>query len=180
MKTVIKACSILIVFTILCGLVYPIGITGIAQIIFPTQANGSLVQKDGMTVGSKYIGQYFKDDKYFWSRPSASNYTKTKATNIAINSKEYQEKIQDRIKQVQESSQNTKEVPMELVVASGSGLDPNISVEAAEYQIERIAKKRGISEDKVLKLIQENTTIEPIVGIKMVNVLQLNIKLDEM
>ncbi|MGO9480728.1 MAG: potassium-transporting ATPase subunit KdpC [Candidatus Kryptoniota bacterium] len=177
-----------VLFSILTGLLYPLAITGIAQLIFPWQANGSLIKKDGKIVGSALIGQPFSDPKYFWSRPSATspyqyNAGASAATNYgplnpALNA-EANQRISD-LKKVDPS--NTRPVPVDLVTSSGSGLDPDISIAAALYQLPRVASVRHMGVDEVRSLIYQCTDgrFLGFIGEPGVNVLKLNLALDQM
>ncbi len=169
---IINSLVFVIFLTIICGIIYPMLITVIAQLIFPKQANGTKVSVNGKEVGLYYVGQAFTQEKYFLGRPSATNYEKSGASNVSIYSEEYKKIIEERRKKWKETSNNEKQVPIELLTASGSGLDPDISKESALYQVERIAKARNIEISKLQEII--NNMPEEI------NVLQLNIMLDEM
>ena len=177
-----------LLFTVLTGLLYPLAITGIAQVIFPWQANGSLITKDGKVVGSALIGQPFSDPKYFWSRPSpTSPYQYNAAASVATNYgplnpallSEVNQRISD-LKKV--DSSNTKPIPVDLVTSSGSGLDPDISIAAALYQLPRVARVRGLSTEQVRSLVEKYTEgrFLGILGEPAVNVLKLNLALDQM
>ncbi len=181
------AISILL-FTVLTGLLYPLAITGIAQLVFPSRANGSLIKKDGRIVGSSLIGQPFSDPKYFWSRPSptspyqydaaastGSNYGPLNPALLA----EVNQRISD-LKKV--DSLNTQPIPVDLVTSSGSGLDPHISIAAALYQLPRVARVRGLSTDQVRALVDKYTEgrFLGLIGEPGVNVLKLNLALDNM
>jgi K+-transporting ATPase ATPase C chain len=178
----------LLLFTILTGLIYPLAVTGIAQAIFPHQANGSIVMKDGKPIGSALLGQQFDDPKYFWGRLSATtpypyNGGSSSGSNLGPNNPNLIKAVQERIKALHEANPgNTSSIPVDLVTASGSGLDPHISPAAAEYQTARVARQRVIEEAKVRALIAAYT--EPrqfgILGETVVNVLKLNLALDEL
>nr|WP_295974410.1 K(+)-transporting ATPase subunit C [uncultured Bacillus sp.] len=179
LKTVRPAFLIFIVMTILCGILYTSVVTGIAQLIFPKQANGSIVTvtlKDGTKkdTGSEIFGQEFTDPKYLIGRPMET-------TNLSPVSTEQEKLVQERINWWHTFDPNNKfEIPMDLVTASGSGVDPYISPAAAEYQVIRIAKTRGISEDKVRKIINQYTTDRflKFIGEPGVNILKVNLALD--
>jgi K+-transporting ATPase ATPase C chain len=176
----------LAVLTVLTGVIYPYLVTGIAQLAFPHTANGSLISRDGKTLGSDLIGQPFDDPRYFWSRPSATspqpyNAAASSGSNQGPRNPALADAVKDRIKALRDADPDNKEpVPVDLVTASGSGLDPDISVASALYQLHRIARVRGMPEDKVRALVDENTLGRTfgILGEPRVNVLKLNLALD--
>lgn len=176
----------LLVFSVLTGLIYPLAITGIAQLAFPRQANGSLITHDGKTLGSELIGQPFDDPKYFWSRPSATsplpyNAASSSGSNLAVTNPALEEAIKHRIARLRESGLPADQpIPSDLVTASGSGLDPHISPAAARIQTPRVAQSRNMSQDAVQRLVDENTNGRQfgILGEPRVNVLRLNLALD--
>jgi len=176
----------LLLFTILTGFVYPLVVTGIAQAIFPQQANGSLIMKDGKPVGSVLLGQQFDDPKYFWGRLSATspypyNGGSSSGSNLGPNNPDLMKAVQGRISDLHAADPgNTAKIPVDLVTASGSGLDPHITPAAAEYQVSRVAKARGLDEAKVKALIASNSEGMQlgILGETRVNVLKLNLALD--
>ena len=171
---------------ILTGLIYPGVITGLAQVIFPHQANGSLILSNGQVVGSELIGQQFTDPKYFWGRLSATgsyayNASASGGTNYSVLNTALQQQVQQRLADLKTADPtNTLPVPVDLVTASGSGLDPNISLEAAQYQAPRIARLRSLTLDQVNTFINKYTTgrFLGFIGEPRVNVLELNLALD--
>jgi len=177
----------LIVFTILTGIIYPLGVTGIAQLLFSAQANGSIIMKDGKASGSSLIGQPFDDPKYFWGRLSATapfpyNPAASSGSNLAQSNPALIEQAKARISALRNADpQAPALVPADLVTASGSGLDPNISPASAEYQIRRVAGRRGLDEAVVRALVAALTEERQfgILGEPRVNVLKLNLALDE-
>ncbi len=181
------AVMLLLFFTILTGLLYPLLVTGLAQLFFPAQANGSLILKDGKPVGSSLIGQPFSDPRYFWSRVSATSpipYNAASSTgsnygplNPAL-SQEVKQRI-DSLKAV--DSLDNGPIPVDLVTSSGSGLDPNISIAAALYQVDRVARARHMNPGSVQQLVSRFTTGRQIsfLGEPRVNVLELNLALDD-
>ncbi|GJQ53280.1 MAG: potassium-transporting ATPase KdpC subunit [Anaerolineaceae bacterium] len=195
MKTQLRpALVMLALLTLITGVVYPLAVTGIAQLAFPHQANGSLIVIDGKTYGSELIGQNFDDPKYFWGRLSATAVTPYNAfdaeTLTASSGSNYGplnpaliEAVQARIDALKAADpDNTLPIPVDLVTASGSGLDPHISVDAALYQAGRVASARGLSEADVVALINQHTEGRQFgfLGEPRVNVLLLNLALDEL
>jgi K+-transporting ATPase ATPase C chain len=186
LKELKPALLILIVLTVITGAVYPLIVTGIAQVLFPRQANGSLIQRDGKAVGSELIGQPFGAPKYFWSRPSATspypyNAAASSGSNQGPLNTALTEAVAGRIKALRDADPgNTAPVPADLVTASGSGLDPHISSAAAEYQVARVAKARNLDPQKVRALVAEATEGRQLgfLGEPRVNVLKLNLALD--
>ena len=172
--------------TILTGLIYPILITAVAQVVFPNQANGSLITQNGQVVGSALIGQSFDDPKYFWGRLSATgdhpyNAATSGGTNYGPTNPALQQQVSDRIAALQGADPaNNLPVPVDLVTASGSGLDPDISIAAARYQAARVARVRGLAPDRVQALIDQYTTGRTFgfLGEPRVNVLNLNLALN--
>ena len=178
----------LILFTILTGMIYPLAVTGISQLIFPGKANGSLIRKEGKVLGSELIGQPFSDPKYFWSRLSATGpYAYNAGSSTGSNYGPLNPALFDAVrKRVQDlkaaDSLNTKPIPVDLVTASGSGLDPHISIAAALYQASRVARNRGLTEEQVRSMIDQYTDGRTLgfLGEPGVNVLRLNLALDEL
>jgi K+-transporting ATPase ATPase C chain len=176
----------LLVLTLLTGVVYPLVVTGLAQLLFPTQANGSLILKDGKVVGSRLIGQPFDDPKYFWSRLSATgpapyNGAVSSGSNLGPLSDALVDAVKARIEALRAADPgNTAAVPVDLVTASGSGLDPHISPAAARYQAARVARVRGVPETRVLALVDQHTAGRQwgFFGEPVVAVLPLNLDLD--
>ncbi len=176
----------LLLLTILSGIIYPLMITGFSQLAFPHQANGSVIMKDGKAVGSELLGQQFEDPKYFWGRLSATtpypyNGGSSSGSNLGPNNPDLMKVVQARVDALRAADPgNEEKIPVDLVTASGSGLDPHISPAAAEYQVRRVAKARGLDESGVRTLISSHTRGRWIglFGEPVVNVLELNLALD--
>jgi potassium-transporting ATPase KdpC subunit len=176
----------LLLFTLLMGIIYPLAVTGLAQMMFPHQANGSIITNDGKAVGSKLIGQQFDDSKYFWGRLSATgsypyNGGSSSGSNLGPNNPDLMKAVQSRINALRAADPGiNSKIPVDLVTASGSGLDPHISPAAAEYQLHRVAKARGLDDAKVRNLVARNTRGRwlGVIGEPVVNVLELNLALD--
>ncbi len=174
-----------ILLTLLTGVAYPLLVTGISQTLFKNQANGSLIFKDGKPVGSSLIGQSFDDPKYLWGRPSATspafNASASSGSNFGPMNPDFVKTVEARIKILKMADPtNTTAIPVDLVTASASGLDPHISLAGAFYQILRIARARGMSEVEVKKIIHKNTQgrFLKVIGEPVVNVFKVNLDLD--
>ncbi|MGA7109258.1 MAG: potassium-transporting ATPase subunit KdpC [Terracidiphilus sp.] len=171
--------------TLLCGLAYPLLVTGIASVVFPHQAAGSLILKDGQVIGSALLAQSFTSDRYFHPRPSAAgngyDATSSGGSNLAQSNAKLVQRIQGDIDKLTAENPG-KPVPIDLVTTSASGLDPDITPDAAFYQVSRVAKARGLSEDRVRQLIQLHITGRQLgfLGEPRVNVLALNLDLDKL
>ena len=176
----------LLLFTLLTGIIYPLVVTGIAQVIFPHQANGSIITKNGKAVGSHLIGQQFKDPKYFWGRLSATtpnpyNGGSSSGSNLGPNNPDIMKAVQSRGDALHSADPaNSAKIPIDLVTASASGLDPHITPAAAEYQIHRVAKARRLDEARVREAVKENTVerLFGLIGEPVVNIVKLNLALD--
>lgn len=179
------AFTIFALLTIITGVIYPLVVTGIAQIAFPHQANGSLIMtEDGQAVGSELIGQQFDDPKYFWGRPSAANYNAaaSSGSNYGPMNPALMDVVQTRIDALKAADpDNSLPIPVDLVTASASGLDPHISVASALYQVHRVATTRGLNEADVVALVNQYTEGRQFgfLGEPRINVLLLNLALDE-
>jgi K+-transporting ATPase ATPase C chain len=195
LREIRPAIIVLVLLTAITGLAYPLAMTAIAGVIFPKQAQGSLIEKDGKVVGSALIGQEFKDDKYFHGRPSATSgpdpadSTKTVSapysaansggSNLGPTSKTLNDRIKEDVEKLKAENPSAA-VPIDLVTTSGSGLDPDISPEAALFQVPRVAKARNMPEERVHQLVTEKTQgrLAGLFGEPRVNVLALNLALD--
>ncbi|MFZ1829959.1 MAG: potassium-transporting ATPase subunit KdpC [Candidatus Competibacteraceae bacterium] len=189
MKTLIRpAFTLFILLSILTGLIYPLLVTGIGQALFPKQAAGSLIERDGKPVGSHLIGQNFTDPKYFWGRPSATapqpyNAAASGGSNLGPLNPALKEAVESRIKALRDADPgNTAPAPVDLVTTSASGLDPHISPAAAEYQVGRVARTRGLAPEIVRNLVNQQTEDRQwgVFGEPRVNVLELNLALDDL
>jgi potassium-transporting ATPase KdpC subunit len=197
LREIRPALVVLVALTLITGLVYPLAMTGIAEVIFPSQAQGSLIERDGHVVGSALIGQVFDSDKYFHGRPSATtapdpnDSTKTVAapynaansggSNLGPSNKALIDRVQGDIDKLKKENPSAS-VPIDLVTTSASGLDPDISPEAALFQAPRIAKARNLPEDRIRQLVADHTEGRwlGLLGEPRVNVLMLNIALDKL
>jgi len=189
MRALMTSIKLTIVLTILLGIIYPLAMTGIANILFPHQAQGSLVVRDGKVVGSELIGQTFAAPAYFHSRPSAAgdkgyDASNSSGSNLGPTNKTLIYTVQQRVKDVIEANPGVAvhQIPIDMVTASGSGLDPEISPASADLQVARVAKARGLGEDDVRLLVSQNTRARyaGLLGEPGVNVLTLNLALDKL
>lgn len=185
-KQIYPAIAITVVLTVLLGIVYPLAVTGLAQVLFPRQAGGSLIEKDGKVIGSRLIGQPFGGPGYFHSRPSAagSGYDATASAGTQLgptSAKLFETNVKTAAEALKEENPNAA-IPVDLVTASCSGLDPHITPAAAEFQLPRVAKERGMKADDVRRLVGEHTEGRQfgLLGEPRVNVLELNLALDRL
>jgi K+-transporting ATPase ATPase C chain len=195
LKEIRPAIILLLALTLITGLFYPLAITGIAGVVFPRQAEGSLIEKDGKVIGSALIGQEFKSDKYFHGRPSATtapdpadatktvpapyNAANSGASNLGPTSKALSDRVKEDVDKLKAENPSMP-VPADLVTTSGSGLDPDISPEAALFQVPRVAKARNMTENQIRQLVADKTEgrLAGFLGEPRVNVLALNLALD--
>jgi K+-transporting ATPase ATPase C chain len=182
MKTFREALVVFVAMTILTGVAYPLAMTFVGQTVFSHKANGSLIERDGKIVGSELIGQAFTSPRYFWSRPSAASYNGGASTgsNLGPTNPAQIEAVKQRAADLKAAHSVDAEVPIDLVTASASGLDPDITPAAADYQIARVAQARNLEEQKVRELVASHTQGRTfgVLGEPCVNVLQLNLALD--
>jgi K+-transporting ATPase ATPase C chain len=182
-KNLLIALWFTLVTTLMFGVLYPLAVTGLAQVLFPARANGQLIERNGKVVGSKIIGQSFTGLGYFHSRPSSAGTgydpTSSSGSNLGPTNKILIERVKTDVQKLQSENPNVP-IPVDLVTASGSGLDPDISPAAAEFQIPRVAHSRGMKEDDVRTLVQKHTNGRDLgfLGESRVNVLELNLELD--
>lgn len=177
---------VLLMLTAITGVAYPLAVTGLGQLIFPAQAGGSLIEEEGKTSGSSLIGQPFSDPRHFWSRPSATtpqayNGAASTGTNLSPTNPALLDAVKQRVEALRAVDPgNGDPIPVDLVTASGSGLDPHISPAAARYQVARVARNRGLTTTQVQRLVDEHTEGRTfgILGEPRVNVLQLNLALE--
>jgi len=195
LRQIRPAIMMIVVMTAITGLIYPLGMTGLAQLLFPYQANGSLIEKDGKVIGSALIGQNFTDDKYFRGRPSATTDTdpndptktvpapynagNSGGSNLGPTSQALVDRVKEDAEKLKAENPSTP-IPVDLVTTSASGLDPDITPAAADFQVPRVAKARNLPEDKVRTLVVDMTQDRflGVLGEKRVNVLKLNMALD--
>lgn len=193
MKVLNRALKFILVFIIICGVIYPVFITGVSQLLFKDKANGSIIEVNGRKYGSSLLGQEFTGDEYLWGRVMNLDTTTFKdengnslmyavPSNLSPASEEYEKIIRDRVEKIKTANpdKNNEEIPVDLVTSSGSGLDPHISIAAAKYQVERVAKARNMNIEEVEDIIEKYTEGRTfgIFGEKRVNVLQVNLALD--
>lgn len=193
MKVINKAFKFILLFIVICGLIYPVFITGASQLLFKDKANGSIIEVDGKKYGSILLAQEFTGDEYLWGRVmnlDTSTFTNENGevlmysvpSNLSPASEKYEKLVSERIEKIKLANPDKKDepIPVDLVTSSGSGLDPHISVAAAEYQVDRIAKARNVSTDKVEQIIKKYTRLRAfgVFGEETVNVLQVNLELD--
>jgi potassium-transporting ATPase KdpC subunit len=181
------ALVLLFLLTVLTGVAYPLAVTAVAQVAFPVQANGSVIEEGGAPRGSALIGQYFDEPRYFWSRPSATtpayNAGASTGSNLGPLNPALTDAVKARVAALRAADPgNIAPVPVDLVTASGSGLDPHISPAAAQYQVARVARARGLDAERVRRLVQEHTESRDlgVLGEPRVNVLLLNLALDRL
>jgi K+-transporting ATPase ATPase C chain len=197
LKEIRSAIVLLVGLILITGLIYPLAITGVAQVVFPSQAQGSLIEQNGKVIGSALIGQPFKDDKYFHGRPSATtapdpkdssktvdapyNAANSGGSNMGPTNKALAERIKGDVEALKQENPSAS-IPVDLVTTSGSGLDPDISPEAARFQVSRVAKARSLPEERVRALVESQVKgrIFGLLGEPRVNVLELNLALDKL
>jgi potassium-transporting ATPase KdpC subunit len=197
LREIRPAIVVLVALTLITGLVYPLAMTGIAQILFPSQAQGSLIERDGHVIGSALIGQNFASDKYFHGRPSATtapdpadasksvaapyNAANSGGSNLGPSNKALVDRVQGDLDKLRKENPSAP-VPADLVTTSGSGLDPDISPEGAYFQVPRVAKARNLAEDQVRQLVSDHVEDRflGLIGERRVNVLLLNLALDRL
>ncbi|MBS1348097.1 MAG: potassium-transporting ATPase subunit KdpC [Firmicutes bacterium] len=188
-----RAISLVLIFTVICGVLYTLAVTGVAQVLFPHQANGSIIEVDGKKYGSELLGQYYTDEDHMWGRImkiDTATFTDEEGndlmysfpSNLSPASEEYEELVAERVVKIRAAhpEKGDQPIPVDLVTGSGSGLDPHISVAAAEYQVTRIAQNNNMTENEVRQIIEKCTDhrLLGILGEETVNVLEVNLMLD--
>ena len=188
-----RAISLVLIFTVICGVLYTLAVTGVAQVLFPHQANGSIIEVDGKKYGSELLGQYYTDEDHMWGRimkidtatftdEEGNNLMYSFPSNLSPASEEYEELVAERVVKIRAAhpEKGDQPIPVDLVTGSGSGLDPHISVAAAEYQVTRIAQNNNMTENEVRQIIEKCTDhrLLGILGEETVNVLEVNLMLD--
>ena len=188
-KTILRSINMLLLLTLLTGVIYPLAMTGISQLLFPKQANGSMIMQDGKIIGSRLIGQKFSNPGYFHSRPSAAGVAgydaaSSSGSNLGPTSQKLKDTVIERIDKERQQNKlsDSHNVPSDLVLASASGLDPHITPDAAYFQVERVAKAQGLTFERVQNLVKEHVEGRQLgfLGEIRVNVLELNVALDTM
>lgn len=187
MKYIKRASLIFIIMTVITGVIYPLTVTAFAQIFVPSKANGSIIEENNKKIGSKLIGQNFTNPGYFWSRPSETqsypyNPLGSCGSNMSPTGEDFDKVLNERINLYKKyDEKNTQKIPVDLVTASASGLDPDISLRGARYQVDRVSKYSKVSREKLLEIIDKNTNSKVIgtFGEPTVNVLQLNLDLEK-
>jgi potassium-transporting ATPase KdpC subunit len=182
------ALMMLLTLTLLTGLIYPLAVTGLAQLLLPILADGSLIIRDGKVIGSELIGQQFDDPKYFWGRPSATspfpyNAAASSGSNLGPTNPAFIDAVRGRVSALRAADPvNDTPIPVDLVTASGSGLDPHMSPAAAEYQLKRVARARGLGENTLRDLVARHTEGRQlgVLGERRINILKLNVALDDL
>jgi K+-transporting ATPase ATPase C chain len=183
MKIIREAVLVFVALTLITGVAYPLLITLIGRVAFPHQANGSLIEREGRLIGSELIGQSFTDPKYFWGRPSAAGYNAGVSTgsNLGPTNPAQLDAVKQRLADLQTAHGTEAKIPIDMVTASASGLDPHLSPAAAALQVNRVATARKLSDDQVMEVVAEHTEGRSlgVLGEPRVNVLKLNLALDE-
>ena len=182
------ALMMLLTLTLLTGVIYPLAVTGLAQLFLPSLADGSLIIRDGKVIGSELIGQQFDDPKYFWGRPSATspfpyNAAASSGSNLGPTNPAFINAVRERVSALRAADPvNDTPIPVDLVTASGSGLDPHMSPAAAEYQLKRVARARGLGENTLRDLVARHTEGRQlgVLGERRINILKLNVALDDL